>query len=441
MANALTDMLNKYNLDDEPDQPGMPGLGLDLSRVSPKQLAELQAQDPGALQRGVARFAGVQQLTPPPQAPQSMVPQELIEKYMMPDTTYSTDLKAAQDRSNVARESFNAMLEKMSQSPEEKPSKSEMYFRLAQAFGTPTRTGSFFEGMSNAGQMMSDQKKAEKEAALKRQGVRNQFELKRGEMNLESAQEAEKNARELVKEENKSRREAGRELIKEYINSGKPQSEAGKIAVDSGLQPGTPQYADFVSKYVQDKIASGDIYKQAMLTVAQGGLQLRQDAEKRTAENATKLTAPELKLKEETENAMSGGKSAYSALMQALELNPNTFDTSLADKAQLTALEAVGSDHPKVIATRTQANLLGSQALSQLKSYFGSAPTEGERAILMSLQGIDAKSKKEREVIMKNAVESVKSKYKRDKARLTEINAGAYRTTQQEAPAAAGLEE
>ena len=437
MSNVYTDMFTKYG-----EEPSIPGQGLDLSRVSPQQMAMLQAQDPLALQRGVARFAGVQ--TQPQmqvqEVQQSRAPQDLIEKYMMPYTTYSADLKAAQDRSSAARDSFNSMLERMSQTPEEKPSKAEMYFTLAQAFGTPTKTGSFFEGLSNAGRAMHGQQMFQKEEALKRQALRNQFELKRGEMNLESAQDAEKSARELVKDENKSRRETGRELIKEYINSGKPQSEAGKIAVDSGLQPGTLRYNEFVNKYVQDKISNGDLYKQAMLGVAQTGLQIRQDAEQRATENAAKLTPPEMKLKEETENSLASGKSAYSALMQALELNPNTFDSSLVDKAQRVALESIGSEHPKVIATRNQANLLTSQALDKLKASFGGAPTEGERAILLSLQGIDAKSKKEREVIIKNAIEAAKGKYKRDKARLAEIASGKYRSTQPvETPS--GIEE
>lgn len=116
-------------------------------------------------------------------------------------------------------------------------------------------------------------------------------------------------------------------------------------------------------------------------------------------------------------------------LRQALRLNPNTFDTSAADRVQRFALEQAGSKDQILLNTQELDNLLGSQALEQLKATFGTAPTEGERAILLSLQGINAKSKEERAKIITNAYAALADKKARSRKRLDLILSGAYRDT------------
>ena len=116
-------------------------------------------------------------------------------------------------------------------------------------------------------------------------------------------------------------------------------------------------------------------------------------------------------------------------LKEAYKLNPSTFDTSLGDKAQRTLLEAAGSKDPKVQNTRLLENMLSDQAVAGLKASFGGNPTEGERAIILSLQGIGAKSVEERGKIIKRAYEAAKASRARHAARLADINAGKYRET------------
>jgi len=52
----------------------------------------------------------------------------------------------------------------------------------------------------------------------------------------------------------KDRRALGQEMIKEYIASGKPQSDAGKRAADMGLAPGTPEYQAKVSEFKESSV-------------------------------------------------------------------------------------------------------------------------------------------------------------------------------------------
>jgi isochorismate hydrolase len=81
-----------------------------------------------------------------------------------------------------------------------------------------------------------------------------------------------------------------------------------------------------------------------------------------------------------------------------------------------------------VVNTRRIENLLGQQALGTLKAVFGGNPTEGERAILLELQGIGAKSLPERAEIMERLYEVLQDRQARETKRLDDILSGAYRS-------------
>jgi hypothetical protein len=231
----------------------------------------------------------------------------------------------------------------------------------------------------------------------------------------------------------KDQRAIATELIKDYVKSGQPQSSAGKQALDEGLRPGTPEYQKRVSQIAELNVERqmGLINSQlANMGLQQANAALQQQKFGFQQEQAAKLTAPEMKLKTETEDLLGQVSQGYKDLKRAMELNPNTFDTSLVDTAQRKALEAVGSKDPKVVNTRELENMLEKAALSQLKATFGGAITDGERAALLATQGMMSKSVEERARIMQNAAAALKSSYARNKKRLNEINQGAYRATQ-----------
>jgi len=55
--------------------------------------------------------------------------------------------------------------------------------------------------------------------------------------------------------------------------------------------------------------------------------------------------------------------------------------------------------------------------------------TEGERKILLDLEGIDSKSKEERAIIMRNSYTALKNRREREQKRLNDIKQGLYRDT------------
>jgi hypothetical protein len=285
---------------------------------------------------------------------------------------------------------------------------------------------------------MAEQQKTEREARRAAARDKLQLGLTAQQARVTGAREDVSSLRQLAGEEMKDKRTITAELLKEWTKRNDPVSTAGKQAQDEGLLPGTPKFQARVreiSELAVDKANAQINAAVSGMSVAAANLALAQTRESRAAkkdeEAAKKLSPQELTLKTETENAVASAESAMRSLRQAYQLNPNTFDTSLPDTAQRKMLEAAGSKDPKLVNTRTMENLLGEQALAQLKTTFGSAPTEGERKILMELQGVGAKSREERAIIMRNAFSALKSARERQQRRLNEINQGLYRNVQQ----------
>ena len=348
--------------------------------------------------------------------------QALLSAYGPQGDTYGPELKVARERAKKESDAFSDMLTKAMASPEnEQASKAEMYFRLAAAFGSPTKTGHFAENLGMVGKELGEYAKGKREANKEKLALA----LKGQELRMGAAKEDLATLRALSAEEMKDKRTIAQELIKDYIKSGEPQSAAGKQALDEGLKPGTPEYQKRVAAIgnmnVEGKMAQINATL-ANLSIAQANLALRQ-------QNAAKLSGPELTLKRETEDTVATVKQSMQDLKQAYALNPNSLAGGWMDKGQQWLAEAAGSKDPTIVNTRILNNLLGAQGLAKLKTTFGGNPTEGERAIMLELEGIGSKTKEERAAIIKRTYKVLQEKQAREQRRLDDINSGAYRMT------------
>jgi hypothetical protein len=83
-------------------------------------------------------------------------------------------------------------------------------------------------------------------------------------------------------------------------------------------------------------------------------------------------------------------------------------------------------DDAKGQATTELKNIVLNQALSSLKTIFGSAPTEGERQILIDLQASVDKTPKERESIIRRAITAAKARLKFNEERAAGLRGGSY---------------
>ena len=359
--------------------------------------------------------------------------EEMLSKYTGGESVYGKELSDARTKAETENTSFYKMLEKaLGDTKEEAPSKAEMYFRLAAAFGKPTKTGHFAESLGNVGEVLGEQAKEGRAQRKAERALKLQLGLKGQEARMAAAKEDVTALRGLASEEMKDKRAIATELLKQHIASGLPRSSAGNQALDEGFIPKTDKFKARVAEISQLNIEKAQTAINAAvngMSVAQANMTLQNKKFEEEQKKESKLTAPELKLKVETEDVVAQTDQALKDLKRAYELNPNTFDSSLADLAQRKLLESAGSKDAKLIATREQENLLQKAALSQLKSTFPGAISNDERAALQDVQGIGAKSKEERAVIMKNAYNAIKSVNARHRKRLNEIKEGLYRDT------------
>lgn len=333
---------------------------------------------------------------------------------------YGAELREARARAAAESEAFSNMLQNMMNSPEsQQASRAEMYFRLASAFGAPTRTGHMGETLSNVGQQMGEYTRGQRASEADRrklmlEGQKLRMETSRADLNA---------LRNLAQEELRDQRA----LQTALIQAGRPQSRYGQAAVDMGLTPGTPEFNQYVRERAQQDVENAQELTQ--LRVQSADL-ARQINERRDRE----LRPEEVRMRRETEDSISGARQSLADIQEAYRLNENSFAGGLLDRGRRALLEAAGSDAPIVVNTRRLENLLGQQGLEKLKATFGGQPTEGERKILLELEGIGSKSIEERKQIIQRAYTVLRQRIAREERRLDDIVSGRYRERSQTTP-------
>lgn len=346
--------------------------------------------------------------------------QMILDAYGDGESVYAEELAAARKKNTEEADAFKTMLEASLESPEDaKASKAEMYFRLAAAFGSPTKTGGFGENLGLASKEMAEYSKGKREASRERLATK----LKLQELRMGAAKEELGTLRALSAEEMKDRRSIQQALIKDYIESGKPQSAAGKQALDEGYQPGTPEYQARVREVAALDVARETAQLQAII----GNLDINRRREEREEKKGEKLTPKELDLKLATEDSLSALRSAMGEVAEAYRLNPNSFDNSLPDLTRRKALELAGSEDPMVVNTNTMENLLKSQTITSAAEKMKGVLSDSDIKLIMSIGGLDAKNKAERANILRSIYVKLKEGESRLSRRLQQISSGAYR--------------
>lgn len=139
------------------------------------------------------------------------------------------------------------------------------------------------------------------------------------------------------------------------------------------------------------------------------------------------MTATAQKELIETEEAMQGGQAALGLFKQAKDLNDKAMGFTGAG-----ALASAGSLIPEALrpnavdATQNLDNILQTAALPQLKAIFGGMPTEGERKILLDVQGSSSKPAKVRAEIFKRAEEAIQARIKFAGEKAKRLRDGTY---------------
>jgi hypothetical protein len=125
----------------------------------------------------------------------------------------------------------------------------------------------------------------------------------------------------------------------------------------------------------------------------------------------------------EADEAVQAGQATMSGLTRALELNQVAYDGPFAD--QRSAASALFGDQGGV-ATQELKNVVTAQALESLKAVFGGMPTEGERKILLEIQGSVDQPKAVREAIYRRAMAAAERRMAANQAKANGLRSGEY---------------
>ena len=305
---------------------------------------------------------------------------------------------SAREQYDQAAARLRSTIQELSSAQETKgPSKAEMYFRLASAFGTPGKTGSFFENLGAAGQVMSDIESERRAATSASAATKRDLALELAKFDVERAQELMQSERDALK----------------------PLSEYGRIATDEGLPSGSAAHRARV-RQLQDEAIERE--RQRYETQVAREERLASTA----ARQASRMTATETRQMQEAESGVTSSDIAIEALTRAIELSPTAYTKARTDRFARAWAEETDPDSPKVVATREMEQLITTNVLNSLKVMFGGNPTEGERAIALATQGIEAVSTDERGRILESLLGIAQKRRNELADRVERIQSGEY---------------
>lgn len=207
----------------------------------------------------------------------------------------------------------------------------------------------------------------------------------------------------------------------------------------AGLQPGTPEYQKAILQNY-NKAGGEDDYanRQAMADK----LGLKQDdpayrpfilTGKLPREDQQALTAVDKKAILDADEMVAVNQQAIDALKSARNISDQanagwmsgaraTVGANLPDWLVPDAVSSPESSS----ATIDFDNAVVGQALTQLKAIFGGAPTEGERKILLDLQGSSNLPKEARQKILDRAVAAAERRLQFNMERANDLRGGTY---------------
>jgi hypothetical protein len=168
-------------------------------------------------------------------------------------------------------------------------------------------------------------------------------------------------------------------------------TDAERRAQAGGLKPGTPEYEKYVLQ--------GPLNRQ--------------------------LTAADRKQIMQSDEAVQSGRNAITSLRQAMDLSKKAYSGASVFPETLGYMTSqLGYEGGE--ATEALSNIVKAQALEQLKATFGSMPTEGERKILLEIQGSVGQAPKVREAIWRRAIKMAQRRVRFNQQQAEALRSGQY---------------
>lgn len=201
-----------------------------------------------------------------------------------------------------------------------------------------------------------------------------------------------------------------------------PASEAGKKYILTGELPAQDKsFATAVDQRKQAAATNG-------LAPDSPGYQSFVLTGKMPKEDAQPLTATDKKAILEADEKVQGGQQVIQNLQKAKQLSKQSFSgPGAGPRGYAASFLGESSDIGKAgIATTDMNNLVTTNAVTQLKAIFGGNPTEGERAILLDIQGSASQPDAIRQKIFDRGIEAAQKRLAFEQQRADELRGGNF---------------
>jgi hypothetical protein len=227
-------------------------------------------------------------------------------------------------------------------------------------------------------------------------------------------------------------------------------AQRAAAAKSYGIDPATPQGKAYIlTGQLPEASFQNTIEQRKQAAVANGldpsspGFQSFVLTGKMPREDAQPLTATDKKAILEADEMILSNQSAIDSLNRAKGLSKEAFAGPLAGKiGYATSFLGESSDLGKSGSKTLQLeNEITSNALSSLKAIFGGAPTEGERKILLDIQGSTSKPDNVRQEIYNRAISLAQKRLEFNRKKAEELRGNTYYKPGQAKPQTESLQQ
>jgi hypothetical protein len=401
------------------DRVAAPSVPVSDSRLQDMQNRAVRVGEP-PMQRGPVPEgeAAPQMTTPMPvataaAAPAGQTPLDVLhQKYLNAGKqAKSGEMTAAEQKYASKNDALiNLLKEQANKTDENAPSKAEMYFRLAAALASPTKTGGVMENVALAAKELADFQKSTTDAKKAAAAAKLQLLLKTGEIDAQQAKEELANLKEGEKEARGVAQTFALEEYKVEAKKGEPQSEFGKILKESGIQPGTQAYKDAMAE-------------RGRLETETKGAALR--AARSTEDQKNKLTPKEGEKVITLDTTIRTQESALAALKKARVLSDEAYLPTLWDTAEKAVQSQIDENDPKVKATETLNRILNGQALQAASKMKGSL-SDKDLSFLREISGQSFKNRGSRNETIDDAIKTLEDEIADSKRYMQDVKSRKY---------------
>lgn len=277
------------------------------------------------------------------------------------------------------------------------PSESEKWLALAAALGQPTKTGAFGESLGNAAQALGKHKAAAREAEETRKSMLEKYGLEIGSERYKMLQAAANQAGQVYRSVAAANKAPALRPIGTTTEGGKTVAVLLNPSDNSVVKAPIGE-APLDYKPTKETFGGQPVFLSPKGLVLADGTPVGKVDVKPKAPSATVQRQIF-----DTEDNLKTRLSSLSLLQTALELNNQALEGPLTNwRVQLKRF--MGSDDPAYQATESFDNIVGSTGLKDLKTMFGSNPTEGERAAYKELLALSSKPRAVRDAILRRAI-------------------------------------